>query len=247
MLKWVLAGIASIFIILYLIFMVLVPLHTSNFNFSYLFSVLHHWQVMNASMIAFISSWLLFFAAVYRDRKQKSYEEKSARAFLAGALSGISHYLEECIEYLNEAYKCSEARSQSLKYSISLPEPVLDEAFYKEDFSNGIKYLSKNVGYHLADILTDLQIIRSRIKDKKKAYEGDTSYELPINIECDMKRVAELSVKVNHLYPFSRSRENTQLLELKLDAKEVHSALVSMEIYDHDFPNLFEMIKRMDY
>lgn len=214
--------------------MFIYPFFISNNDWQHVHSVWYSWQALNVGMLAFSSSVIAFNISRYNAIKQRKRDFTAARAFLPESLSELTHYFEDCSEFLKYAWTES-IRHEKIEFNTL---PLLPSS-YKSTFSSCINSAEDNVGEYLAYILTRLQILNSRLISMRKNPDDIFTD----NIRSYLYSLAELQALVNKLYKFGRGEIKFDIKPLTLE--QYSAAYLCLDINVEDFGDLWGHTSRI--
>lgn len=145
----------SVFVILYLWFMILSPI--SN-GWQSALIVWKTWQTLNASVIAFISTLIIFQSTRITQQLTAMRKRNAAKAFMPIALAELCDYVKSLIQLSEELYQGNEVFE--LKVKPNIPEQVFKriEKFIEESMPQDQKLVE-----HLIIVINCIQVFDSRL------------------------------------------------------------------------------------
>lgn len=194
-------------------------------------SLMYRWQSLIAGFLAFLASLLLFCSAIYSEFSKRRSKFFVARAFLPHSLVRVSGYLEKTLLFYANWY-CKSRSLTEEKNIGSLEAPVFPLDVF-DDFKSLAEYSERRVALVIARLISDLQVISSRVE-----IVGKDEDLLPIvggRYEFEIVAVAFLSVVVDRFYDYSRSFSEYDFYEIK--SFEIDGALrkIHLKINKFDF------------
>ncbi len=201
------------FAIAYLICMFIYPLTQGNWD--HIQAVWDRWQSLNVGVLAFVASVIAFYISHYRMNKQRERDFIAARAFLPEALSSLCTHLRSHKTLLIEAL---EKVNQNDKTALSPDKIEPPAADYKEVFSKCIALAPEEIGNHLANILTKLQIHNSRVRSLQKSF-NEQSQTVVTNRDMlsHLYDTAELYALIDILFNIARGIAEFKLSKISPD------------------------------
>ncbi len=204
--------------------------------------VWNSWQSLNVGFLAFASSLIAFSIARYNAEKQREREFVAAKAFLPEALSELTSYFNQSAILYTEAYRRASDNSDRCRTQLNSALPVLPRD-YKNVFRQCIHSAPPNVGEHLANILSQLQVHHSRLNSVYEEFNpGSHMVQRPTNIMSKIFCLGKLQALVNKTFPFARGTEDIDFSPLTLD--EFVTAYRNLDIQIEYIEDLFEFTGR---
>ena len=203
--------------------------------------LMHRWQSLVAGVLAFIASFMLFCSAIYGGFTKKRSQLLSARAFLPQSLVKISDYLEQAAAFLAAEY-CTSVVSASTAQRKILEKPVFPiDAF--ADFRVLVEASDKRLALVIARLITDLQILDSRIK-----VVGTAEYLKPlVGKQHGYEIVAILFIEtvLARFYDYSREAGDFNFNSIEPYAMESNLGKLSRKVKEFDlcYDDLVEGLK----
>jgi len=145
----------SVFVILYLWFMILSPI--SN-GWQSALTVWKTWQTLNASVIAFISTLIIFQSTRITQQLIAMQKRNAAKAFMPIALAELCDYMKSLIQLSENLYHGNEVFE--LKVKPKIPEQSFKriEKFIEESVPQDQKLVE-----HLILVINCIQVFDSRL------------------------------------------------------------------------------------
>ena len=226
----------------YVISMFALPWFNGNFDWMYVQNIWKSWQSLNVGMLAFTSSIIALNISKYNANKQRDREFVAAKAFLPEALSELIVYFKSCSRLLVEAWPRVQSEGNLLKTPLENVPPDTP-TYYKEIFSNCIKYAEHDVGDRLAFILMRLQIQRARIKSFSEMFAPDSEMIPTLgNALSYFYDLALLQALVSKLYPFARGMDKFDSSLPTYD--KIVNAYQNFDMHPEDYEGLLEDARR---
>lgn len=192
--------------LLYFLSMLVVPWVKGACNWTYVQEVWDRWQTLNVGVLAFISSVIAFNISKYNANKQRERQFVAARSFLPHTLSELTSYCKHSSIMLREAWVLLDTKQ--VGYSPLAAElPELPDS-YKEVFSRCIAEADPDVADYLANILVQLQVHHSRLKELKYTFgQGGRMVWVQQNVMSYLFSLGKLQALLNRLFGFARGEE----------------------------------------
>lgn len=215
--------------------MVIYPLIKSGFDWNHTQLVWKEWQTFNAGIIALLSSVIAYFVLEVSADKQRERNFSAAKAFLPEALSELSRYCKSygpILAELSEHFR-GPAGTEALLPIKKFKLPDQPEN-YREVFRNCIRYSDPHVGQLLSNLLSSIQIHRSRLREFAAQEErGEAEFRMTIfNYRQCAYDTGEIMAMVGMLFPFSRNLEAAPSANLTIDELINAFNLINMTLID---------------
>lgn len=193
----------------YTLCMFIYPLVVSGGSWSYVQKVVERWQSINVGILALVTSLIAFWITQYSEEKQRIRNFTAARSFLPLALSKLCKHLELGRSILEKAwFEPAEVKDIGAYHYFSVE--------YMSAISNSIKYAEAREGEYLASLLSDLQVLDSRLAELTGSSVTWIEDSLgQHNLIYYFLEIAELRAKVNRLFNLARGEEPADLSPLK--------------------------------
>lgn len=145
----------SVFVILYLWFMILSPI--SN-GWQSALTVWKTWQTLNASVIAFISTLIIFQSTRITQQLIAMQKRNATKAFMPIALAELCDYMKSLIQLLEKLHQGNEVFELKVKPNIPAQAFIRIEKFIEESVPQDQKLVE-----HLIIVINCIQVFDSRL------------------------------------------------------------------------------------
>jgi hypothetical protein len=200
------------------------------------------WQSLNVGFLALASSFVAFYIAHYNAEKQRVREFVAAKAFLPEALSELTSYFKQSAILYAEAYRRASDNSDRCKTQLNSVLPTLPRD-YKSVFSHCIHSATPEVGEHLANILSQLQVHHARLNSEYEEFNPDNNMlKIPSSIMSNIFCLGKLQVLVNKTFSFARGTEEIDFSPLTRD--EFVTAYRNLGVEIEEIEDLLEFTGR---
>jgi hypothetical protein len=238
---WFLPTIIILVLLTYVYSMFINPLFHGGWNGA--LKVWSSWQSLNAGFLAFASSIIAFSIARYRAEKQRKREFVAAKAFLPEALGELDAYFKQSALLYAEAYRRASNKKDGCKTPLIYPLPILPK-HYRAVFRSCIHSATPDVGEHLAEILSLLQVHIARLTSEHNEFNPDSHMKkIPYNIMCHIYCLGELQALVNKTFSFARCEEDLDCSPLTRD--ELVTAFHNIRIETDEIVDLLKFTTRI--
>lgn len=229
----------------YLVCMFVAPVIQGRGDWEYVQAVWDRWQSLNVGVLAFAASVTAFSIARGSERRQLQREFVSSRALLPHALSELARYCEDSAAYLIEvrdAFSGWVAYADLEVKGLSQPPEIPQDVF--TIFTQCIRTGESQVAEYLAQMLSALQVHRSRMRDlslmptqpSRRVVNAD---ELPLTY---LVSLAKIRVDIDKIFSLARGEGDLDTTET--DARAMHTAFSMMKIVPEEVEGLPERIRR---
>lgn len=193
---------------IYVIAMYAYPWVAGNGSWGHVQAVWERWQSLNAGALAFLASLVALYISRFNENRQRERDFIAAKAFLPSTLSGLMEYCSRCARIYEAMW---ESEGQAVP-PIERPDPPED---YREVFSNCTRYADPAVGSYLSNILVDLQVhetrLRNAIAETTKSHDHVVDRHTLI---VYVFRLGELYALIGNMFGFARGEEVFQAKSL---------------------------------
>jgi hypothetical protein len=241
--RWVLilltiAGLA------YIGFMFVSPLIQGRGDWNYIQAVWDRWQSLNVGILAFAASFTALSISRINERRQLQREFISARALLPHALSELARFCEESAAYLIEVRdKFTDWSSWAgLATPLKQPPDIHTDVF--PIFTQCIRTGETQVAESLAQLLSSLQVHRSRMRDLYSMSSRDglrTMNAASLAFEY-LVELALIRAKIEKVFDFARGEGS--LGSAQPNQKEVKTAFFIMKVSPAIISQIGDRIQR---
>jgi hypothetical protein len=219
------------------------PWFDSGFSWPHVQGVWSSWQTFNAGMTAFTASIIALYVVGYKERAERERKQVAANALMPIALSEIIGFCECNFKLLQDAYSKRNITQSKYNNSKLYIEGEVAEisTWVSEALKECIASSEKKDGKFIAGLLSDLQVMRSRLQSIHNKINSKS--ELLVNEHTIERHVIELAyivAKINRLFPFARMKK--RLYTGKAFKKEVINALCCIGCDDLEFVSVFEKV-----
>ena len=217
--------------------MVICPIVTGVFDWQYIQQVWHSWQTLNAGMIALFSSVVALNISRINANEERKREFVAAKAFLPAALSELTHYFENCVVVLVEAWPRVTDVENHDTGPLESAVPDLPEEF-RNVFRECIRHADGPVAERLALVLSKIQIHRSRFLGYVDMFKPESDMVPTLGNGLNyFYDIAELYALVSMLFDFARGGKFD---DPKPTLKDFHNAYNNFEMHSVAYVKLFE-------
>ena len=189
---------------------IVAPLVRAGGNIEMAMETYSTWQTFNAGMLAFAASVLAFAATQQRSAGERRARGVAAAAFLTTHLSTLTGYFEEVFGYLKAVREFDPDSGPFYPTGCPGALPTLSSDHH-EVFGANIEYGPTDVARRLALVLSELQILGSRLRkldDEIRAQSIRKSALNTLGLDYTIQ-AAVLSALVNRLFPAGRPGDPT--------------------------------------
>ncbi|MCF5764197.1 hypothetical protein K3H47_09605 [Aeromonas veronii] len=208
----------------WVIAMVIIPAIATNLNWLEIQEIWDRWQTLNSGMIALLAAMLAIYAAQHTENARRQRELIAARALLPLALSDLHKYCIELAIFI---------RTEYLEWSKNRPDEVLTTnnevpdrpaAWVFEAFKNCMIHTNENEAKFMASILSEAQIINSRLHD----YKNNNHLIMESTFSGYRSYLCDIHAKLGRMFQYSR--EHTPLLTENITDEERHNSTLVLDI-----------------
>jgi hypothetical protein len=164
---------------------------------------------------------------------RRAREEIASRAKLLTSLDMISSYAEDCIRQLG-SLRSNDTSALRIPPDLELPRPSRDAIYLME---NCLQHTRIDRINSVRGVLTWIQIQSSRISDRRSIW---------ISANTALFDAIQLKVLTDKLYNYAWSREE-DLRDKIIDSIDFRTTANFLDIYEKDFPILFEGISQTNW
>jgi len=213
----------SIFIAIWLIAMIAYPAFSSSFNWIEIQRVWDRWQTLNSGMIALLAAILAIYAAQYIENKKRERSLIAEKSLLPLALSELSEYCIGLAGYLKNEHRewKGDHLTKLSKNGNLAPDRPAEWVF--DTFKNCMIHEQESEAKFMASILSDTQIINSRIRTLK----DDNLMVIQKTFISRKNEVCLLHAKIDRMFKYSR--EHSLLLTTEITEKEKCNSLAVLD------------------
>lgn len=200
-------------------------------DWSYVQKVWNNWQTFNAAALAFVASVIALYATKYRYIEETKNEFTAARAMLPHNLSELNRHLKECANFYQFIYDQSRIHSNCRK--LDQKTNVETELSFTLHIQSCIKYGPPTLSKHLTNILSDLQVVDSRIKGHSRSIDLEAKPTLDTDcIESEISALCKLYALLLRTYEFARNETDEIDTTSKITEEEMSTSmnLLKLEI-----------------
>jgi hypothetical protein len=201
------------------------------------------WQSLNVGFLALTSSMIAFYITSYNAGKQREREFVAAKSFLPEALSELTSYFKQSALLYAEAFERASDDNDICKTQLKSNLPVLPQN-YKSVFKQCIHSATPDIGEHLADILSKLQVHHARLSSEYEEFKP-SSYmmKIPHNIMGNIFCLGEIQALVNKTFSFARGEEDMDFSPLTRD--DLVTAYRNLKIEIEEIGGLIEFTETL--
>lgn len=214
----------------YVGFMFVSPVIQGRGDWDYIQAVWDRWQSLNVGILAFAASVIALSISRINERRQLQREFISARALLPHALSELAGFCEESAAYFIEVHDTFTGWSSWADLEMPLKQPPEIPTDIFPIFTQCIRTAETQVAENLAQLLSSLQVHRSRMHD---LHAMPTSSSLrtanAARLAFDyLVPLALIRANIDKLFDFARGEGSLDIT--KPNQKEIRTAYAMMKV-----------------
>lgn len=198
-----------IFLVVYCYSMFVHPFLESGFNWRYVQGVWRDWQSLNMGFLAFISSYTIFMVSKQSNTLKHQKEQLAARALLPQALSELLSYFVDCAHMVDIAWQHMSYDKGSSRIGFTNRCPIVPEKVW-EIFKLCMQVSDPKIGNYLAEILVDIQVNHSRMKELYSQLSDKNGIRLnKTDLIVYAYALGKLYVMVDNTFNYSRGESDS--------------------------------------
>lgn len=214
------------------------------YGWAHLQEVWRSWQAFNVGMLASLSTFFLYQAAVYKDEAKRNRDFQTEKAFLPIALSELTSYLNYCARFLDAQLNEQALPSPYLTNRNDMPNSGFFNTDVEQIFRRCIGTAEEDVANFLSKIISLLQASNARIfRDERnlartrRFNRGDLA-----NIDYYVMDLIEILCLVDSLWEFARGEERFELEKISRD--DVVNALRGLGLRQYETTEFVDRAER---
>lgn len=208
----------------WIIAMVIIPAIVTNLNWSEIQNIWDRWQTLNSGMIALLAAMLAIYAAQHTENARRQRELIAARALLPLALSDLHKYCIELAMFIKAEYQEWSKNRPSEVLTTDNKVPDRPAAWVFDAFKNCMIHTNENEAKFMASILSEAQIINSRLHD----YKNKNHLIMESTFSGYSNYLCNTHAKLARMFKYSR--EHTPLLTEDITNEERHNSILVLDI-----------------
>lgn len=226
-----------LWILIHVFSMIILPLFSSGFDWTYVQNVWDRWQSLNSAIIALASGLIAFQIADNREKSQREKKFIAARASLPHVYSEIIKYCQSSGRWITEAFAGSDQQDRFQIVQISKPNTDIPKLPHnlEEVFNNCIRYADDEFSNFLINLLLKIRASDNMIRSLSDDMNHINNFGM-YNFYTISFRLSQVRALLEKTLVFTQGLGNFDKSALVWE--NIDAALQDIDIYPDDWVDL---------